>query len=87
MDGLAATRKVRALEVEFEAEDAVNAESGATNSRSRVRPRGRIPIVGLSADIQLSTKESCIRAGMDEYMTKPLLTKGLALLIQRYCCD
>ncbi|KAH7028699.1 hypothetical protein BKA57DRAFT_401487 [Linnemannia elongata] len=74
MDGLAATRKVRALEREFAQEQ--------NDGKEPIR----IPIVGLSADIQQSTKESCIKAGMDEYMTKPLLTKGLALLIQRYCC-
>ncbi|KAF9120808.1 hypothetical protein BGW39_011070 [Mortierella sp. 14UC] len=75
MDGLAATRKVRALETEFAREQ--------NDGKEPIR----IPIVGLSADIQQSTKESCIKAGMDEYMTKPLLTKGLALLIQRYCCS
>ncbi|KAF9958237.1 histidine kinase osmosensor [Modicella reniformis] len=75
MDGLAATMKLRALESE-EDQDLKDNETSV-----------RIPIVGLSADIQLSTKESCIKAGMDEYMTKPLLTKGLALLIQRYCCN
>ncbi|KAF9311034.1 hypothetical protein BG003_007834 [Podila horticola] len=75
MDGLAATKKLRALEAQ-EAQD----PPGLALSI-------RIPIVGLSADIQQSTKESCIKAGMDEYMTKPLLTKGLALLIQRYCCS
>ncbi|KAG0204256.1 hypothetical protein BGX28_003751 [Mortierella sp. GBA30] len=77
MDGLAATRKIRSLEAE--------SAEGATEL-SRDRNKGRIPIVGLSADIQLATKEKCINAGMDEYMTKPLLTRGLALLIQRYCC-
>ncbi|KAG0071329.1 hypothetical protein BGZ89_010956 [Linnemannia elongata] len=51
------------------------------------RNPNRIPIVGLSADIQHATKEKCIKAGMDEYMTKPLLTQGLAILIQRYCCE
>ncbi|CAO3565313.1 unnamed protein product [Mortierella alpina] len=76
MDGLAATKKVRALEAEF-----------AQEHKDEAGRNMRIPIVGLSADIQQTTKESCIKAGMDEYMTKPLLTKGLALLIQRYCCN
>ncbi|KAF9963492.1 hypothetical protein BGZ70_007378 [Mortierella alpina] len=76
MDGLAATKKVRALEAEF-----------AQEHKDEAGGNMRIPIVGLSADIQQTTKESCIKAGMDEYMTKPLLTKGLALLIQRYCCN
>ncbi|KAF9579250.1 hypothetical protein BGW38_004569 [Lunasporangiospora selenospora] len=73
MDGLAATRKLRELEAE-------------RPNKSGGEPLSRIPIIGLSADIQSSTKELCIKAGMDEYLTKPLLTKGLALLIQRYCC-
>ncbi|CAO3566998.1 unnamed protein product [Mortierella alpina] len=79
MDGLAATRKIRALEDE-KAEDERMSDTGR-------RSTNRIPIVGLSADIQLATKEKCIKAGMNEYMTKPLLTRGLALLIQRYCCS
>ncbi|KAF9181697.1 hypothetical protein BGZ51_005252 [Haplosporangium sp. Z 767] len=76
MDGLAATKKLRALEAEM-----------AHDQTEEGKAPIRIPIVGLSADIQQTTKESCIKAGMDEYMTKPLLTKGLALLIQRYCCN
>ncbi|KAG0249208.1 hypothetical protein BG011_009509 [Mortierella polycephala] len=76
MDGLAATKKLRALEAGM-------AQDQAEEGKAPIR----IPIVGLSADIQQTTKESCIKGGMDEYMTKPLLTKGLALLIQRYCCN
>ncbi|KAF9316750.1 hypothetical protein BG006_003482 [Podila minutissima] len=79
MDGLAATKKIRALEAGF-AEEMRKQSPEAENQTDNEMPHGgadsvmqRIPI-------------SCIRAGMDEYMTKPLLTKGLALLIQRYCC-
>ncbi|KAF9429761.1 hypothetical protein BGZ94_009593 [Podila epigama] len=88
MDGLAATKKIRALEAEFAEEKKRKAEAEGRTYEPSSDPDAniRIPIVGLSADIQHRTKESCIRAGMDEYMTKPLLTKGLALLIQRYCC-
>ncbi|KAI1310789.1 hypothetical protein EDD11_003666 [Mortierella claussenii] len=98
MDGLAATKKLRSLEAQFaaeqEAEEKMPAQQDEAEGASRTVPNQksskrsfRIPIVGLSADIQLATKEKCIKAGMDEYMTKPLLTQGLALLIQRYCCD
>ncbi|KAF9202676.1 hypothetical protein BGZ49_007181 [Haplosporangium sp. Z 27] len=80
MDGLAATKKIRAIEGEEN-------DSLETNDENNTKNYIRIPIVGLSADIQLATKEKCIEAGMDEYMTKPLLTQGLALLIQRYCCN
>ncbi|KAG0236861.1 hypothetical protein BGW41_000332 [Actinomortierella wolfii] len=77
MDGLAATKKIREIEHTLAEQEAAE---GKTTSNIR------IPIVGLSADVQQSTKESCIKAGMDEYLTKPLLTKGLAMLIQKYCC-
>ncbi|KAF8936832.1 hypothetical protein BGZ58_003637 [Dissophora ornata] len=82
MDGLAATKKLRALEAEF----AEELEKRNVGKGPDAEKHVRIPIVGLSADIQLATKEKCIKAGMNEYMTKPLLTQGLALLIQRYCC-
>ncbi|KAG0250750.1 histidine kinase osmosensor [Mortierella polycephala] len=82
MDGLAATKKIRALEAAFAEEDEKTRAQGDGSPSHQIR----IPIVGLSADIQLATKEKCIKGGMDEYMTKPLLTQGLALLIQRYCC-
>ncbi|KAG0042328.1 hypothetical protein BGZ83_000597, partial [Gryganskiella cystojenkinii] len=77
MDGLAATRKVRALEAEFEAKAAAAEAMASGSSKSDNNDNagtlpggghpGRIPIVGLSADIQLSTKESCIKAGMDDH--------------------
>lgn len=51
MDGLAATRKVRALEGEFAQE------------RNDGKKPIRIPIVGLSADIQQSTKEVRVMKG------------------------
>ncbi|KAF9985355.1 hypothetical protein BGZ65_011096 [Modicella reniformis] len=108
MDGLAATKKIRALEAEIaEEQERISQRNQDTNSSSSSSTRThdikditkntsshhhqqhhptRIPIVGLSADIQIATKEKCIKAGMDEYMTKPLLTQGLALLIRRYCC-
>ncbi|KAF9360775.1 hypothetical protein BGX34_007505 [Mortierella sp. NVP85] len=89
MDGLAATRKIRALEAGFAAEKEGENQGDQASSANTKEDQHytRIPIVGLSADIQLATKEKCIKAGMDEYMTKPLLTQGLALLIQRYCCN
>ncbi|KAG0216028.1 hypothetical protein BGX33_000547 [Mortierella sp. NVP41] len=83
----------RRLSSEGSSEDVVEDPSsgshhdGSSDSQKVLKTQKRIPIVGLSADIQHATKEKCIKAGMDEYMTKPLLTQGLAILIQRYCCE
>ncbi|KAF9932793.1 histidine kinase osmosensor [Linnemannia zychae] len=102
MDGLAATRMIRSLEAERQREEDEKSklgsdisdantgsteDNGSTSYSTNIKPQRRLPIVGLSADIQQATKEKCIKAGMDEYMTKPLLTQGLAILIQRYCCE
>ncbi|KAI9244307.1 hypothetical protein BY458DRAFT_447847 [Sporodiniella umbellata] len=38
----------------------------------------RLPIVALTADIQSSAKKICVDAGMDDYLTKPLIPKNLA---------
>ncbi|KAG0318985.1 hypothetical protein BGZ99_005349 [Dissophora globulifera] len=87
MDGLAATKKLRALEAQFAEEQSESGSDTGSAGDEQSKIHARLPIVGLSADIQLATKEKCIKGGMDEYMTKPLLTQGLALLIQRYCCS
>lgn len=63
MDGLAATKKIRALEAGF-AEEMKKQSPEAENQADNEMPHGgadsvvqRIPIVGLSADIQHTTKE------------------------------
>lgn len=42
----------------------------------------RLPIVALTADIQTSAREICIEAGMDGYLTKPLIPKDLATTLR-----
>lgn len=62
MDGLAATKKIRALEAGFAAEQEKanqgdQASSSTHTGGTEDQHYTRIPIVGLSADIQLATKE------------------------------
>jgi signal transduction histidine kinase/CheY-like chemotaxis protein len=56
MDGIAATRAIRAAET-----------SGS-----------RIPIVALTANAMDGEREVCIRAGMDDYLSKPIRREALA---------
>ncbi|KAG0808632.1 hypothetical protein G6F20_009421 [Rhizopus arrhizus] len=43
----------------------------------------RLPIVALTADIQASAKQVCVDAGMDDYLTKPLVPKNLAATLRQ----
>jgi two-component system, sensor histidine kinase and response regulator len=59
MDGLAATRAIRALP----------------------GPAGRLPIIGLTANIDNAAAEACLAAGMDLHEAKPIAAPRLAAAI------
>lgn len=44
-----------------------------------------LPIVALTADVQQCAQDTCIRAGMNEYLTKPMNQKSLAAVLRSYC--
>lgn len=44
-----------------------------------------LPIIALTADIQATAQENCIQAGMNDYVTKPLMQKDLAIILRKYC--
>ncbi|MCP5279797.1 MAG: PAS domain-containing protein [Thiobacillus sp.] len=60
MDGLAATRQVRAWE--------------------QVHARPRLPIIALTADAFEEDRQRCLKAGMDDYIAKPM---SLAVLQEK----
>lgn len=41
-----------------------------------------MPIIALTADIQTSARDICVEAGMDGYLTKPLIPKDLAATLR-----
>lgn len=58
-----------------------------TTRRLRSREEGaglRVPIVAMTASAQPGDREACLRAGMDDYLTKPVTTDELDRVIARF---
>jgi two-component system, sensor histidine kinase RpfC len=47
--------------------------------------RQHIPIIGVTADATMETEESCLNAGMDLRLTKPVSAPLLLSTIEKYC--
>ena len=65
MDGLEATRRIRAVE--------------------SLEGRHRTPIIALTANALPGDRETFLRAGMDEYLTKPVRSGDLTMTLAKLC--
>jgi two-component system sensor histidine kinase/response regulator len=61
----------------FEATAAIRAREAGSGRR--------IPIVALTAHALQGYREECVRAGMDEYLTKPIKIDDLARMLAAVC--
>ncbi len=73
MDGYAASAAIRAREATLNADPA----------RAGQAPL-RMPIVALTANAMTGDRESCLAAGMDDYLAKPFNKEQLRTVIQRW---
>ncbi len=71
LDGLAATREIRAWEAEARSDD------GGANL-----PRPPVPIIAMTAHAMKGDEERCLEAGMDGYIAKPITAPKVAQVIQ-----
>jgi CheY-like chemotaxis protein len=53
--------------------------------RSLVGDRASTPIVAVTADVSYETKQKCLAAGMDAYITKPIRKEELIRVLKTYC--
>jgi CheY-like chemotaxis protein/HPt (histidine-containing phosphotransfer) domain-containing protein len=57
----------------------------ATRQIRAQEPSGwRMPIVAMTADARTETRTRCFSAGMDEFISKPIRTRDLAMALQRW---
>ncbi|UVT22276.1 MAG: PAS domain S-box protein [Nitrospira sp.] len=69
MDGFEATRVIR------DQEACVQSGGGKTP---------RIPIIAMTANAMAEDRERCLEAGMDDFLSKPVVTKSLAAILNRW---
>ncbi len=85
MDGLAATSVIRNLETGNRPAALLPEELGQALAR---RLFGRhLPIVAMTAHAMGSDREMCIKAGMDAYVTKPILPGQLQTVLNELLTD
>lgn len=63
----------------------IDGYQAATLLREREKGTGRhLPVVALTANAMIGDREKCIRAGMDDYLSKPIKADKLMELIKKY---
>jgi diguanylate cyclase (GGDEF)-like protein len=58
--------------------------SATTQIRQYLKNANRIPIIALTADVQLGIQDQCLAAGMDDYLSKPFTQEQLQKKLERW---
>ena len=78
LDGLAATRQIRQREAKAGRRPAAVSPAGA------LALRGPLPVIAMTATAFTEDRESCLAAGMNDYITKPVTPEVLAKMLSKW---
>ena len=78
MDGLTATREIRKKE-----KKGLRAKKGK-NHNGRAPTAAHLPIIAMTANAVQGDREECLKAGMDDYLQKPVSIRELADILQKW---
>ncbi len=56
----------------------------ATREIRSIETNGRVPIIGLTAGVLFGEKEKCLAAGMDEFITKPVVNETIEKVVNKW---
>ena len=89
MGGLEATAQIREIESRSRhstcpdsAAEEIAPHCGPTRNEVR-KARSRVPIIAMTAHDRNTDRERCLEAGMDDYISKPVVAQQLLEIIER----
>lgn len=87
-NGVEAVSAVRALPYDVVLMDMQMPEMDGLDATRAIRQlgdgRGRVPIIGLTANATADDREACLGAGMDDYLTKPIERTSLLARVEKW---
>ncbi|MCP4691963.1 MAG: response regulator [Desulfobacterales bacterium] len=79
MDGFEATRRIREMESVARADNTDPRRPGDGRA-----PAAGVPIVAMTALVMEGDRERCLRAGMDAYISKPVMSKAVLDILLKF---